>query len=103
MKGSCETLSNCWRAASSKGTPLVHALMGTPFSVLITLYVCSVMVLLSSIVPHCDGSVLVHLFGRSALPARVVLRCQRKIESSASLQNRKFRFGSGDGSAREGG
>ena len=30
-------------------------------------------------------------------------RCQRKVESSASLQSRKFRFQKGDGSAREGG
>src|SRR5215469_10998038 len=44
MNGSCATFSNCWRAASSSGTPLVHALMGTPLSGLITLYVVSVIV-----------------------------------------------------------
>jgi hypothetical protein len=26
------TFRSCWRAASSRGTPLVHALMGTPVS-----------------------------------------------------------------------
>src|SRR6266849_4314427 len=29
MNGSCATFSSCWRAASSSGTPLVQALMGT--------------------------------------------------------------------------
>src|SRR5215467_856669 len=44
MKGSCATFRSCWRAASSSGTPLVHALMGTPLSGLITLNVASVIV-----------------------------------------------------------
>jgi hypothetical protein len=30
-------VKSCWRAASSSGTPLVQALMGTPLSGLITL------------------------------------------------------------------
>jgi hypothetical protein len=42
MNGNCATFRSCWRAASSRGTPLVHVLIGTPFSGLITLYVLSV-------------------------------------------------------------
>ena len=42
MNGSDATLRSCFSAASSSGTPSVHALMGTPFSSLITLYMCSV-------------------------------------------------------------
>src|SRR5512146_492821 len=39
--GSMATLRNCFSAASSTGTPLVQALIGTPFSLVITLYMFS--------------------------------------------------------------
>src|ERR1700740_2506391 len=45
MNGNWATFKSCWRAASSSGTPLVQALMGTPLSGLITLKVVSVIVL----------------------------------------------------------
>src|SRR5690348_16551923 len=45
MNGNCATFRSCSRAASSSGTPFVQALMGTPFSGFITLYVASVIVL----------------------------------------------------------
>src|ERR1700740_354111 len=38
MNGSCATFSSCLRASSSRGTPFVHALIGAPFSGLMTLY-----------------------------------------------------------------
>src|SRR6266496_6352760 len=41
MNGSCAAFRSCLRAASSRETPFVHALTGTPLSGAITLYVVS--------------------------------------------------------------
>src|SRR5205085_11609960 len=56
MNGNCATFRSCWRAASSSGTPFVQALMGTPFSVFITLYVASVIV--SSFLELCSQPII---------------------------------------------